>query len=147
MISALRLDGKVHLLVGLPEDALQWCYARCEATVVPSSTEGFGLPVAEALLAGCRVVCSDIPALREVGGQHCRFIPLGDNAVERFAEGIRATIREPAPLPVSLPQLSAEALAEQYVRLYRELSHHSRRGRSTSRVAALDAAASKQEYL
>ncbi len=147
MISALRLEGKVHLLEGLPEDALQWCYARCQAAVVPSSTEGFGLPVAEALLAGCRVVCSDIPTLREVGGRHCRFIPLGDDAVERFAEGIRTTIREPAPLPVSLPQLSAEVLAEQYIGLYRKLSRHSRRGMSTAQVTALNTAGSEQESL
>jgi glycosyltransferase involved in cell wall biosynthesis len=147
MISALRLKGKVHLLEGLPEDALQWCYARCEAVVVPSSTEGFGLPVAEALLAGCRVVCSDIPALREVGGQHCRFIPLGDNAVARFAEGISAIIREPAPLPLALPQLSAEVLAEQYIGLYRQLSHHPNCGRSTPPVTALKSGASEQELL
>jgi glycosyltransferase involved in cell wall biosynthesis len=33
---------------------------------LPSHYEGFGMPVAEALAAGIPVVCSDIPALREV---------------------------------------------------------------------------------
>lgn len=38
------------------------------ALLLPSFAEGFGLPVAEALAAGCPVLCSDLPALREAGG-------------------------------------------------------------------------------
>ena len=37
--------------------------------VFPSKFEGFGLPVAEAIIAMVPVVCSDIPALREVAGE------------------------------------------------------------------------------
>jgi glycosyltransferase involved in cell wall biosynthesis len=35
---------------------------------LPSFAEGFGLPVPEALSAGTPVICSDLPALREVCG-------------------------------------------------------------------------------
>ena len=38
------------------------------AVVAPSSVEGFGLPVAEALSLGVPVIASDIAAHREVGG-------------------------------------------------------------------------------
>src|ERR1700734_2886292 len=55
-----RLERSVHLLEGLSEAALQWCYRNCAALVAPSLTEGFGLPIAEGLLAGCRIVCSNI---------------------------------------------------------------------------------------
>ena len=34
----------------------------------PALHEGFGLPVLEAMVRGVPVVCSDIPALREVAG-------------------------------------------------------------------------------
>jgi glycosyltransferase involved in cell wall biosynthesis len=37
------------------------------ALLMPSFAEGFGLPVAEALSQGTPVICSDLPALREVG--------------------------------------------------------------------------------
>lgn len=121
LVSALGLDRRVIFLEGLPEPELQWCYKQCEALVAPSKTEGFGLPVAEALLVGCRVVCSDIPAFREIGDEHCRFVSLGADAEERFALAILASLQESRRDPISLPQFSSEVLAKQYVDLYRGL--------------------------
>jgi glycosyltransferase involved in cell wall biosynthesis len=121
LVHRCDLSRSVLFLEGLSEAELRWCYARCEALVVPSITEGFGLPVAEALLAGCRVVCSDIPAFREVGGEHCRFVALGTDAEVALVAGIVATLQEPTKVPVPLPHLSAEVLANEYVSLYRGL--------------------------
>jgi glycosyltransferase involved in cell wall biosynthesis len=121
LVSQLGLGRSVLLLRGLSEPQLQWCYARCEALVVPSKTEGFGLPVAEGLLVGCRIVCSDISAFREVGGEHCRFVALGSGEEEALAQAIREILHGPLRQPVSLPHLSAEVLASQYLGLYRTL--------------------------
>ncbi len=121
LVSQLSLEGKVHFMEGLSEPELQWCYAQCEALVVPSKTEGFGLPVAEALLAGCRVVCSDIPAFREVGGEYCRFVALRGDVEAALAEAIVTTLQEPRKEPILLPQFSAALLAKQYLSLYRGL--------------------------
>jgi glycosyltransferase involved in cell wall biosynthesis len=79
------------------------------------------LPVAEALLAGCRVVCSDIPAHREVGDGHCRFVALQRNAEDALLEAIACTLQDPVKAPISLPQFSASRLAKQYISLYRRL--------------------------
>lgn len=121
LVSDLRLEEQVIFLQGLPESSLQWCYRNCELLVAPSETEGFGLPVAEALLAGCRVVCSDIPAFREIDQEHCRFIAMGAGAEERFAEGIVASLGQPRVAAVSLSQFSSAVLGAEYVNLYRGL--------------------------
>ena len=122
LISELRLGERVLFLQGLSEPALQWCYTHCDALVAPSKTEGFGLPVAEALLAGCRVICSDIPSFREIDEEHCRFVALGPGAEEKFAEAIVASLKQPPTPPISLPQFSSEMLGAQYFNLYRRLS-------------------------
>jgi len=121
LVSALRLETSVRFLEGVSESELQWCYRQCQAVVSPSAIEGFGLPIAEALLAGCRVVCSDIPAYREVGDEQCRFVSLERNAVETLAEAIVATLTEPKRSPKPLQQFSVPVLGPQYVDLYRKL--------------------------
>ena len=52
----------------LSRDELAVLYRRARAVLVPSDSEGFGLPVIEALACGAAVVTSDIPVLHEVGG-------------------------------------------------------------------------------
>lgn len=146
-IAAHSLNARVHLSAGLSEEQLQWCYTHNEAVVVPSSAEGFGLPVAEALLAGCRVVCSDIPVLREVGGAHCRFVSLEGDAITNLAEGIRTALRTPVPQPVLLPQLSAGVLAQQYIELYQKLLPGAERHQASAPVRSLGALESEQELL
>jgi len=147
LVSRCGLSRSVLFLEGLSEAELQWCYARCEALVAPSRTEGFGLPVVEALLAGCRVICSDIPAFREVGAEHCRFVALGTDAEEALAEGIVATLQEPAKVPVSLPHLSAEVLANQYVSLYRGLIPSSASAQSPMCAAMVHVATPERQSL
>lgn len=122
LVAASGLEDSVHFLEALTEPQLQWCYRHCQALAEPSLTEGFGLPVAEGLLAGCRIVCSDIPAHREIAGSLCQFVSLREYAVEALAAAIVDTLREPGRAPISLPHLSAPALAEQYMALYRRLA-------------------------
>jgi len=113
------LTQRVVLVSGISDAEMQWCYRNCEVLLAPSIVEGFGLPIAEAMIAGCRIVCSDIPAFRELGGAKCRFIELGPGAGEQFAVAVCESLRERRPLPLHLPNLSASVIAEQYLRLYR----------------------------
>ncbi len=121
-IEAEGVGQNVLLLSGISETELQWCYRNCEALLAPSLMEGFGLPVAEGLLGGCRIVCSDIAPFRELGGVHCRYFALGAGEEERFAEAIRVTLQQPRTGPVALPQISGKVIAGESMALYERLA-------------------------
>ena len=120
-LAKAKISDRVILLNGLSEEQLQWCYCNSQLLLAPSLVEGFGLPVAEALLAGCPVICSDIPAFRELGGDCCLYIPLGAAAEQTFADAVCAGIQARSCTPVALPQLAVSWIAEQYLQLYRSL--------------------------
>jgi alpha-1,3-rhamnosyl/mannosyltransferase len=63
----------VRLTGSVPDAELPALYAGAACFVMPSLYEGFGLPLAEAMAAGVPAVASDIPALREVGGEAVRY--------------------------------------------------------------------------
>ncbi len=50
------------------EDPVAAAYQQADVLVIPSSLEGFGLPLLEAMAAGCPVACSNTTALPETGG-------------------------------------------------------------------------------
>lgn len=53
-------------------------YQKASLFVMPSLYEGFGMPVLEAMLSGCQVIASDIPVLREVGGDIATYADPND---------------------------------------------------------------------
>lgn len=61
------LTGHVEELGGCSDSRMAGLLRGARALLMPSFAEGYGMPVAEALSVGVPVLCSDIPALREVG--------------------------------------------------------------------------------
>lgn len=56
-------------------------YRRSALVLLTSDREGFGLPVVEALASATPVVASDIPVLREIGGDAVTYCPVGAAAI------------------------------------------------------------------
>ena len=64
------LNGTDFFFAEGPTDAtIQALYQNALAVAFPTKNEGFGLPIVEAFLHGTPVLASDIPVLREVGGE------------------------------------------------------------------------------
>ncbi|MEA2552529.1 MAG: hypothetical protein QOJ65_705 [Fimbriimonadaceae bacterium] len=68
MPAKLGIQDRVKFLGYVADDDLPALFARCEAFVLPSLSEGFGITVLEAMLCGAPVVCSGTGSLPEVGG-------------------------------------------------------------------------------
>ena len=91
-VSRLRLSDAVSVLPFVDRRVLAAIYRRAALVLQPSDREGFGLPVAEAMACGTPVAASDIPALREVGGEATTYCPVGD--VARWASEVSKLLEE-----------------------------------------------------
>jgi len=80
------------------DDELADLYSGCRAFVFPSAYEGFGIPVLEARACGAPVVATDLPELREAGGDGAIYVPPTD---EGLREGLRRVVAAPPAPPPS----------------------------------------------
>lgn len=64
----LGVEDNVHLLGHVSENEKSWYFNNCRAFALPSVSEGFGLPLAEAMSCGKPLFLSDRTALPEIGG-------------------------------------------------------------------------------
>ena len=89
---ALGLHADVVLTGWTSSADLQWLYRTAALYILPSRYEGFGLGVLEAMARGCPVLASDIPVLREVGGEAVAYVDSLDPRL--MAGAITALIRD-----------------------------------------------------
>ncbi len=97
---AAPFGSRVRFLVDVTDGELAVLYRHAALLLFPSLYEGFGMPVQEAMAAGCPVVCSDTGSLPEVAGGAALTAPADDaaalaahcrNLLEQ--EALRSTLR------------------------------------------------------
>jgi glycosyltransferase involved in cell wall biosynthesis len=126
----LGISGALVTLPYLERDVLAAVYRRAALVLQPSEREGFGLPVIEALACGTSVVASDLPVLREVGGDAALYCPVNDLfswketitqlLVERVASGPKWEERRVVAL-AQAARFSWAEYARQMVAVYHQL--------------------------
>jgi glycosyltransferase involved in cell wall biosynthesis len=76
------------------DDGLAELYRRAFALLIPSLSEGFGLPALEAMACGCPVVAARAGALPEVCGDAALLLEPTD--VDAWLEAVTALVASPA---------------------------------------------------
>jgi glycosyltransferase involved in cell wall biosynthesis len=69
LAAELGVSERLRLPGYLPDADLERLWRLAGCAVFPTRAEGFGMPVIEAMARGLPVACSDLPVLREIGGE------------------------------------------------------------------------------
>jgi len=97
----LGVDGRIRFVGYVSDEDLEGLWGVADCAAFPTLGEGFGIPVIEALAHGVPVAVSDIPVLREVGGDLPHYFdphdPLdGARAIREALRDANAADRGPA---------------------------------------------------
>jgi glycosyltransferase involved in cell wall biosynthesis len=123
--SPVEISGRVHMVGRVPDDMLVSLYRDAAAFCYPSLSEGFGLPILEAMVNGAPVVTSLGSSTEEVAGKAAALVdPLDPSDIAR---GMRDAIRDRDRL-IALGReraamFSWRATAERTYEAYREVSN------------------------
>ena len=126
-VESANLSGHVKLLSGLSDLEVRCAYKLCSLFAFPSSYEGFGIPILEAMAARRPMVLSDIPVFREITQNKGAYFPHHD--VESMAlaiENVLSSSSERARLveygSERVQAFSFHILAAQLERLYKSFA-------------------------
>ena len=123
----LGIADRLLMPGAVDESTKWWLYAHCDAFLFPSLSEGFGLPVAEAMTFGKPVFTSNLTSLPEVVGKEAYYFEnfepesmanvLHDGLHDFGQNSLRQERMKKRAAAFSWPDV-----AEEYWALYRELA-------------------------
>ena len=103
----LEREGKIRSLASAPWEEIMAAASQCRAYLLPSRYEGFGLPLVEAMALNKPVLCSDIPAFREILARYgariqSTLFPAGDAAALGDLLVRESKVEPSSRLPIAL---------------------------------------------
>ena len=119
-----QFANRVLSVGGVSDQDLVCLYSACEAFLFPSTLEGFGLPVLEAMQCGAPVICSNTSSLPAVAGSAALLIDPNDEAGlgEAMTELLSNPVRRRELAELSIKQaatFSWKSSAEKVTQAYR----------------------------
>jgi glycosyltransferase involved in cell wall biosynthesis len=124
-VDKLGLQSQIKLLQNLNDNEIGLLYKACRLFIFPSSYEGFGIPLIEAMAAKKAFLSSNISVFRELSENEGYYFPFDD--IEAMAEGIEmlSGSDDEQQRLISygqrrVPDFSFEILSKELISLYRD---------------------------
>lgn len=119
----LGVRKRLHTPGTIDDAQKYWLYKNCKAFVFPSLSEGFGLPVVEAMSLGKPVFLSKLSSLPEIGGKEAYYWNNfeAQHMIDVFEKGIKDFNADKEKAQRSIDwakQFSWENAAKAYLKLY-----------------------------
>jgi glycosyltransferase involved in cell wall biosynthesis len=87
LIRQLKLQARVIRIPTVPEEDLPAFYSMADVFVLPSSYEGFGLPLLEAMACGCPTIAYNTSSIPEIAGKASMLTAEGD--IEQLTNALK----------------------------------------------------------
>lgn len=121
------VEDRVHIVNIITEDEKYWYLSHCKAFAFPSLSEGFGIPVIEAMLLGKPTLLSKMTSLPEIGGKHAYYFD--DFEAQSMQDTLHYALQDYSKNQKKpqimdwAKQFSWEKSTAEYVKIYEELSN------------------------
>jgi glycosyltransferase involved in cell wall biosynthesis len=123
LIQERSLESSILILSSINDRELCWLYQHCQLFVMPSSLEGFCIPIVEALSFSCKVICSNIAIFQEIGTTDCTYFDLTGDPIQNLSQAIHNALIETVSLKTDNYQRFSKAnIADRYIKFYSQLS-------------------------
>jgi glycosyltransferase involved in cell wall biosynthesis len=124
MLSIIKdngLEKRVHMHHSPGKENLKYLYNHAEALIHPSFSEGFGLPLVEAMAVNLPIIASDIPVFKELlPADTPMFDPQSGTDIARTVQNYLKSPKKPVYSDV-IDRYSFETMAEKTLELYNSL--------------------------
>jgi len=117
--------GKNTILTGfISNEEIKCLYKNAAAYLFPSIYEGFGIPILDAQIIGCPVICSDIPVFREIGRDSVIYSILDKDIFSQKIDNLLTNAQEKDSLIrlgyENVKRFSKEVIKEQLLQCIKE---------------------------
>lgn len=121
-----KLTKRIFFIGEIGDEHRSWYYENCEAFVFPSLSEGFGLPVVEAMSFGKPVFLNSVTSLPEIGGKEAFYWENfdADYMQQVFDSGMssyNADLKKRKLIQKWASKFSWKSAAEEYLKMYKTL--------------------------